>query len=71
MAEFTRKEPARSSQICGYQIQVGSWHNDGQRFCTKGKVKGLYFCQEHHDWLAADEPDGRIRMAPGNAIGTG
>lgn len=57
--DFTRKEPDRGSQICGYQIQVGSWHNDGNRFCTKRKVKGLYFCQEHHDWLAADEPDGR------------
>ncbi|MGW0577735.1 hypothetical protein ACWD25_17575 [Streptomyces sp. NPDC002920] len=69
--DFTRKEPDRGSQTCGYQMQVGSWHNDGNRFCTKSKVKGLYFCQEHHDWLVQDEPDGRIRMASGNAIGTG
>jgi hypothetical protein len=71
MSDFTRTEPSPGSQICGYQMQVGSWHNDGSRFCTKRKVKGLYFCQEHNDWVIADEPDGVIRMAPGNAIGTG
>ena len=69
MPDFTRHEPDRGSQTCGYQIQVGSWHNDGQKFCGEPKVRGKYFCQEHHDWVALDEPDGRIRMAPGNAIG--
>lgn len=69
MPDFARHEPDRGSRICGYQMQIGSWHNDGNRFCTETKARGLYFCQEHHDWLAADEPDGRIRMAPGNAIG--
>lgn len=62
-------EPDRGSQICGYQIQVGSWHNSGQQFCGERKVPGLYFCQEHHDWVSLDEPDGIIRMAPGNAVG--
>lgn len=71
MGRILKREPARSSQTCGYQIQVGSWHNSGQQFCGEPKVKGLYFCQEHHDWLAGDEPGGIIRMAPGNAIGTG
>ncbi|MDX3230602.1 hypothetical protein [Streptomyces sp. ME19-01-6] len=66
-----KREPARSSQICGYQIQIGSWHNTGNQFCGERKAKGLYYCQEHHDWLVLDEPDGVIRMAPGNAIGTG
>ncbi|MFD5384285.1 hypothetical protein ACFWMG_04810 [Streptomyces sp. NPDC127074] len=64
------REPARSSQICGYQIQIGSWHNTGNQFCGERKARGLYFCQEHHDWVALDEPGGVIRMAPGNAIGT-
>ncbi|MPY47133.1 hypothetical protein [Streptomyces acidicola] len=65
--DFTRKEPDRGSQICGYQMQIGSWHNDGNRFCTERKVKGLYFCQKHHDWVL--DECGEIRMAPGNAIG--
>jgi len=63
-------EPPRGSQICGYQIRVGG-HPSGDRFCGKPKIKGLYFCREHHDWLADDEPDGVIRMARGNAVGTG
>jgi hypothetical protein len=58
-------EPSRGSQICGYQFP--GTHS----YCGERKVKGLYWCQPHHDWLALDEPDGIIRMAPGNAIGTG
>jgi len=59
------REPARSSQTCGYQFP-------GTRsYCGEPKVKGLYWCQPHHDWLIQDEPDGIMRMAPGNAIGTG
>lgn len=60
------REPWRGSQICGYQIAYGM---PGSKFCAERKVDGLYFCQEHHDWCAEDEPDGIIRMAPGNAIG--
>lgn len=52
-----RREPARSSQICGYQIQIGSWNNAGSEFCGERKAPGLYFCQEHHDWVLLDEPD--------------
>jgi hypothetical protein len=66
MSMILNHEPDRGSQICGYQIQVGSWHNDGQKFCGERKAPGKFFCQEHHDWVAADGP---IRMAPGNAIG--
>ncbi|MEV0779193.1 hypothetical protein [Streptomyces sp. NPDC050428] len=36
---------------------------------TRRKAKGLYFCQDHHDGVALGEPDGIIRMAPGNVIG--
>lgn len=46
MPKILREEPGPSSQTCGYQMQIGSWHNDGNRY-------------------------GVIRMAPGNAIGTG
>lgn len=67
--EFTRTEPDPGSQTCGYQTQIGSWHNDGQRFCAEPKATGLYFCQPHHDWVIQDEPDGIIRMAPGNVKG--
>lgn len=38
-------------------------------YCGERKVRGLYWCQPHHDWLILDEPDGVMRMAPGNAIG--
>ncbi|MGQ4513670.1 hypothetical protein [Streptomyces sp. DW26H14] len=69
MAKILTDEPARDSQICGYQIQVGSWHNAGSEFCSERKAKGLYFCQGHHDWVALDFEDGIIRMAPGNAKG--
>lgn len=69
MGRILTREPARSSQTCGYQIQVGSWHNSGQQFCGEPKAKGLYFCQEHHDWVLDEYGD--ARMAPGNAIGTG
>ena len=57
------REPARSSQICGYQFP------GTHAYCGDRKVKGLYWCQAHHDWLILDEPDGVMRMAPGNAIG--
>ncbi|MFD5697464.1 hypothetical protein [Streptomyces lasiicapitis] len=67
--EFTRTEPDPASQTCGYQIQVGGWDNDGNRFCVAPKATGLYFCQEHHDWVIQDEPDGIVRMAPGNVRG--
>jgi len=69
MGRILKREPARSSQVCGYQIQVGSWHNDGQKFCGEPKAKGLYFCQPHHNWVLDEY--GEVRMAPGNAIGTG
>lgn len=59
------REPSRRSQICGYQFP--GTHS----YCGEPKVKGLYFCQPHHDWVALDYEDGQIRMAPGNAIGTG
>ena len=69
MPRILNYEPDRGSQTCGYQIQVGSWHNAGSQFCGEPKAHGKYFCQNHHDWVALDEPDGIIRMAPGNAIG--
>ncbi|WP_255951562.1 hypothetical protein [Streptomyces odontomachi] len=69
MGKELRHEPSRRSQICGYQIQIGGWENSGNVFCGERKAPGLYFCQEHHDWLALDEPDGIIRMAPGNVKG--
>lgn len=59
------REPARSSQICGYQFP------GTHAYCGDRKVRGLYHCQAHHDWVALDYEDGRIRMAPGNAIGRG
>ncbi|MDT0608849.1 hypothetical protein [Streptomyces lancefieldiae] len=65
--DFTRTEPDRGSQTCGYQIQVGSWHNDGQRFCTRRKARGKYFCDQHQQDVL--DAYGEIRMAPGNAIG--
>lgn len=65
--DFTRIEPDRASQTCGYQIQVGGWHNDGHRFCTRRKACGKYFCNEHHQEVL--DTCGEIRMAPGNAIG--
>lgn len=67
MAKVLTREPARDSQTCGYQIQVGSWHNDGQKFCGERKARGLYFCQEHHDWVL--DLNGEVRMAPGNVRG--
>ncbi|MDK1473637.1 hypothetical protein QNO07_09415 [Streptomyces sp. 549] len=59
--------PDRSSQTCGYQIQIGSWHNSGNRFCGEPKAPGRYFCRPHHDWVLGEY--GEIRMAPGNAPG--
>jgi hypothetical protein len=63
-----RQEPARSSQTCGYQMSVDGWDSTAS-YCGDPKVRGLYYCQEHHNWVAADYDDGVIRMAPGNAIG--
>ncbi|MFD5708755.1 hypothetical protein ACFWGV_21820 [Bacillus subtilis] len=63
-------EPARSSQTCGYQLSTNGWDSTAS-FCAEPKAKGLYYCREHHDWVAADDPNGVVRMAPGNAIGTG
>ncbi|CAL9367740.1 hypothetical protein [Streptomyces sp. enrichment culture] len=65
--DFTRTEPARGSQTCGYQMQVGSWQNDGHRFCADRKARGKYFCNERHQEVL--DTYGEIRMAPGNAIG--
>lgn len=65
-----RHEPDRGSQICGYQLSENTWTSRAA-YCGEPKAKDLYFCREHHDWVALDEPDGIIRMAPGNAIGTG
>lgn len=69
MAKELREEPPRDSQICGYQISTNGWDSRAA-FCGERKARGLYFCQPHHDWLALDEPDGIVRVAPGNAIGT-
>jgi hypothetical protein len=66
MPKILDREPPRSSQTCGYQITVGDWSNGPSKFCGEPKVRGLYYCQAHHDWQALDGP---IRMAPGNAIG--
>lgn len=67
MPKILTAEPDRGSQICGYQIQVGQRQNDGTKYCGERKAHGLYFCQEHHDWVLDEY--GEIRMAPGNAIG--
>ncbi|MBZ6290388.1 hypothetical protein KVH30_02220 [Streptomyces olivaceus] len=64
---FTRTEPDRSSQTCGYQTQVDHRQNDGHRFCIRPKARGKYFCTEHHQNVL--DTYGEIRMAPGNAIG--
>ncbi len=72
MKKTLPREPFRGGQICGYQIQVGSWHNSGQVFCGERKAHGLYGCPEHHQAMAEDQPDGILRardMAPGNARG--
>lgn len=63
-----RTEPARSSQTCGYQLSTNGWDST-ESYCGERKAKGLYYCREHHDWVAADDPNGVVRMAPGNAIG--
>ncbi|MEV4784027.1 hypothetical protein AB0K53_00985 [Streptomyces tuirus] len=67
MAKILTHEPDRGSQTCGCQIQVGGWHNDGQKFCGDLKAPGLYFCREHNQEVL--DTYGEIRMAPGNAIG--
>jgi hypothetical protein len=71
--EFTRTRPLRSSQICGYQLQIGTRSNGGDdRWCVRRKARGLYYCQGCEDRLARDEAAGAIRMlAPGSAIGIG
>lgn len=68
MGRILREEPDRGGQLCGYQIQIGCWHNDGQKFCGEPKAPGLYFCREHHQDVL--EEYGEVRMAPGNAVGT-
>jgi hypothetical protein len=68
VAKTLRTEPARNSQICGYQLSTNSWDSVA-KFCGERKAAGLYYCRDHHDWVAADEPDGVIRMAPGNTVG--
>ena len=67
MATILKYEPDPGGQICGYQIQIGSWHNSGQQFCGEPKAPGLYYCREHHDDVLATY--GEIRMAPGNTKG--
>lgn len=64
------REPPRGGQTCGYQITVTTWTSRAS-YCGEPKLRGLYWCQEHHDWVIQDEPDGVMRMAPGNAVGTG
>jgi len=60
-----RREPSRSSQTCGYQLSTNGWDSTAA-YCGERKAKGLYYCREHHDWLALDGP---IHMAPGNTVG--
>lgn len=67
MSKILTVEPDPASQTCGYQIQVGSWHNDGQKFCGEPKARGLYSCNTHHQHVL--DHYGEIPMAPGNAIG--
>lgn len=40
MPKILTQEPDRGSQICGGQIQVGSWHNNGHQFCGERKAPG-------------------------------
>lgn len=61
-------EPSRASQVCGYQLSTNGWDSRAS-FCAEPKARGLYYCRVHHDWLVADEPDGVLRMAPGNVKG--
>jgi hypothetical protein len=64
MSKTIREEPDPGGQICGYQSAYGMpW----SEYCGERKARGKYFCNEHHQTVL--EEDGRIRMAPGNAIG--
>lgn len=67
MMRTLHKEPDRASQICGYQVRVGTWSNGGSRFCGNYKAPGLYFCRSHHDQVADEY--GEVRVAPGNVVG--
>lgn len=64
MGKILHKEPSRTSQICGYQMSIERMSSE---FCGERKAPGLYFCQEHHDWMHSLY--GRVRMAPGNVRG--
>ncbi|MFZ3569438.1 hypothetical protein ACNYS0_21030 [Streptomyces sp. BH034] len=61
-------EPRRDSRTCGYQLSTNGWDSRAS-FCAEPKARGLYYCQVHHEWVAADTEDGVIRMAPGNVKG--
>lgn len=63
MPLILQDEPDRGSQICGHQTTYGF----SAQFCGEFKAPGLYFCQEHHDWVM--DECGEVRMAPGNARG--
>lgn len=62
-----RIEPDRGGQICGHQIQVGTWSNGGSRFCGDYKAPGLYFCRHHHEHI--EDTYGEVPVAPGNVVG--
>lgn len=54
--KFTRIEPDRGSQTCGYQIAHGMPWNE---YCAERKAPGKYFCEEH-DRIVLEE-DGPVR----------
>lgn len=60
------REPWRGGQLCGYQSEYGAVPGRSV-FCGEYKAPGLYFCQEHHNWVLGEY--GSIRLAPGNAAG--
>jgi hypothetical protein len=57
------REPSRGGQICGYQFP-GTYS-----YCGENKVRGLFHCRAHHDWVGLDETAVRMRTAPGIADG--
>lgn len=66
MSKILKEEPDRGGPICGYQISAGRMSDE---FCGERKVPGLFFCREHHDWVAMDAVNGIPLMAPGNVRG--
>jgi len=66
LARIVKEEPAPSGPICGYQLSHTTWTGRAA-YCGERKAPGLYFCQEHHDWVLGEY--GYIRMAPGNTRG--